>query len=196
MVNPSNPYDFITNPVNQPKKSLLPTGKVGRLIIVGVGLVLLLMLFIIVVSLLGSSDKALKADYAELTQQQTEIIRVSTLGSSSARESSTKNIAINSKLTVSSQQNEILPLAKKAGAPTDTKSLALGSNSKTDQTLESAEQSNQFDQAFSKVLLESLQVYQKQLKKLHDASENQSTKAILSKAFNSVNDLLKSLPSE
>lgn len=193
--NQPNPYDFITNAPTKPKKSLLPGGnsKTGRLILVGVAGVVLLLLFVIVVSLLSSGSAATRADYSTLMQQQTELVRIIDTGLSKARLPDTKNLAITTKLTLSSQQSALLAAAKNAGASTDPKSLAAGKDTKTDQTLESAEQTNQFDEVFTAQLVEHLQAYQKQLKKLYDATEDNPTKAKLSGSYSAVEDLLSNI---
>ena len=193
-----NPYDFITSAPTKPKRSLLPGGnsKTGRLLIAGAAGVALLLMVLVFVSILNSGNTALKSDYTELTRQQTELIRISTLASNKARQSDTKNLAITTQYAVASQQAELLPIAKKAGAPTDPKSLALGKNSSTDAALTTAEQANQFDSAFTKELVASLQAYQKQLKKIYDASSDNDTKDALSKSYNAVDDLWSNVNTE
>jgi hypothetical protein len=193
-----NPYDFITSSPAKSKKSLLPGGnsRTGRLLIVGAAGIALLIVILVFVSFLNSGSTALKAYYTELTQQQTELIRISTVAGSKARHSDTKNLAITTQYSIASQQTELLSLAKKAGAPTDPKSLALGKNTSTDAALTTAEQANQFDAAFIKELVASLQAYQKQLKKIHDASSDNAARDVLSKSYNAVDDLLRNVNTE
>ncbi len=187
-----NPYDFITKSGTPVKKSLFPSGnsKTRRLIIVGGGAIILIMLIVIVVGLINSGGSALKTDYQSLAQQQTELIRVSGIGRTKARQSEAKNLAVTTQYTLTSQQSDLLTIAKKAGASTDVKVLALGKDAKTDTILETADQSNQFDEMFLKTLLAGLKKYQLTLKKLYDSSSNNTTKDALSKAYNSVDLLL------
>ncbi len=187
-----NPYDFITNSPPQKKKSLLPGGgsKTTRLILAVLGGAVLIGLILIVVSLFGRGSTALKSDYTSLAQQQTELIRVSGIGVSKARQADAKNLAITAQLSLTSQQASTLALAKKAGAATDNKSLAAGRNTKTDDLLTRADQANQFDEVFTATLRDALQKYQQTLKKLYDASTASATKTTLSKNYNAVNALL------
>jgi hypothetical protein len=186
-----NPYEFITNPGPPPKKSLLPkvNSKKQRLIIAVAGAVVLLLIGLILLSLLNSGSAALKADYLKLLQQQTELIRVSDVGATKAKQSEAKNLAITAKLTLTSQQIETLKLAKSAGAETNPKFLTLGKNAQTDTQLTTAEQANQFDVTFVKTMLEGLQAYQQTLKKVQDASDA-NTKATLSTYYSAVSSLI------
>jgi len=191
-----DPYGFITNPAKAPKKSglgkLLPGGnsKQSRLIIAAAGGVILLFLAIIAYSFITSSGGDLKQDYLSLAQQQAEIIRVSDIGVSKAKQSEAKNLAVTTKYTLTSQQSAILNLAKKAGANTDAKSLILGKDNQTDSLLTTAEQTNQFDTVFIKTLQTKLQKYQQTLKKIYDASSKKSTKDILSNIHDNIDVLI------
>ena len=182
---PQSPYDFITNPSKPPKKSLLPGGNSfkARLLIVGIGITILLVVAIIVINILGSSSTGLKNDYLSLAQQQAELIRVSTIGIQKANDSDAKNLAILVQGSLSSEQPAILNLAKKAGVNTSAKSLALGQNTQTDKTLDAAAQTNQFDTVFIKTMQDGLKKYQQTLKKIYDATSDQKTKSTLSEDY-------------
>ncbi len=189
----NNPYDFITNPASQPKKKLFPGGNslTSRLIFIGGGVVILFLIGMLVISLLNSGAKSLKNEYTSLVLQQAELIRVSDIGVEKARQSKAKNLAITTRLSLTSQQPDLLALAKKAGAPTEPKILATGADAKTDTLLTTADQSNQFDEEFTKFIYASLLKYQQSLKNVYDATSKTSTKDTLSKNFNAVNVLLK-----
>lgn len=188
----NNPYDFITNPSKPARKSLLPGGKMGRIIIVGAGAAIIIMVGVIVAAVISSSGADLKTDYLSLAQQQTELIRVSDIGVTKARQTNAKNLAITTQYSLSSQQQEILALAKKAGAATDAKTLAAGKDDKTDALLTSADQANQFDDVFAKTLKALLQKYRLTLKKIYDATDSTSTKTTLSKNYEAVDRLVSS----
>lgn len=188
----SNPYDFITNPTTTPKKKLFPGGSslTGRLILIGAGVMILFMIGLVIVALLNSGSTALKNDYSSLVLQQAELIRISDIGVQKAQQSDAKNLAITTKLSLSSQQPGLLALAKKSGAATDPKILATSADTKTDTALTTADQANQFDEEFIKILSSGLQKYQQSIKKVYDATTNATTKDTLSKNFNAVNILL------
>lgn len=187
-----DPYDFINNPAQPAKKRLIPGGdsKKSKLITIGVGAVVLVLLALVAGVFISSRGSGVKNDYLTLVQQQAELIRISDIGTTKASQSEAKNLAITTKLTLSSQQTGLLKLAKKAGASTDAKSLALGKDTKTDTLLKTAEQTNQFDSALIKNLRTGLKKYQATLKKLHDASSSKSTKTTLAKDYQAVGLLI------
>lgn len=188
----NNPYDFITNSPTKPKKSFLPGGNslTSRLIIIGAGVMILFMIGLVVIALLNSGSTALKNDYSTVVLQQAELIRVSDIGVQKARQADAKNLAITTKLSLSSQQPDLLALAKKAGASTDPKILAASVNSETDTALTTADQANQFDEVFVEIMSAGLKKYQQSIKKVYDATSSAATKDTLSKNFNSINVLL------
>lgn len=189
--NGNNPYEFITAGGPVGKNTVLGGGgQKKRIIIVSIAAVLLLIVSLIVFSILSSGGGNVKADYQKLVQQQAELIRISEIGVSKARQTETKNLAITTQLTLSSDQAELLKIAKKAKAKTDAKSLVLGKDTKTDALLTTADQTNQFDQTFIKTLLAQLKDYQDNLKKVYDASSSKSTKDTLSKDYDAVKILL------
>ena len=194
-----DPYEFITNPGRPAKKSLLGSvlggnSAKGRLIIAAAGVVILLFLVVIAYSFITSGNGKLKQDYQSLAQQQAEIIRVSEIGVSKAKQTEAKNLAVTTKYTLTSQQPAILSLAKKAGAKTDAKTLILGKDNQTDSLLTTADQTNQFDTVFIKTLQTKLQKYQQALKKIYDASSKTATKDILTKDYDAVTSLIGSQP--
>ena len=189
-----NPYDFITQPPDPKKGRLLGGASKKQRIIVGAAIVLVLsFLAMIVVVLLGQSDNKLKADYLSLAQQQTELIRISDIGITKANRSEAKNLAVNAKLSLLSEQPAILALTKKAGVKTDSKILSMGKDSQADATLTTAAQTNQFDSVFIKTLQAKLKKYQETLQKIYDASTSQPTRDTLSKSYKNTEALIKSV---
>ncbi len=178
-----NPYDFITQPSAPKKGRLFGGSKKQRILIIGVGVMLLFIVVSLIIGLLGSADTGLKADYLTAAQQQTELIRISDIGVKQARSAEAKNLAFNAKSSLVSEQPALLKLAKKARASTDAKSLSGSKDSQTDALLTNAAQTNQFDAIFIKTMQTNLKNYQATLKKIYDQSTQQTTKDILSKDY-------------
>ena len=185
MENHQPDYSFITNPAKPAKKSLLPTGgsQKSRLVIVLGGLFGLIILAVIVMAVISSIGSGEKQQWLKLAQEQQELIRISEIGSQKAQNRDTKNLAITTKLSLTSSQSTINSLAKKNGAQVDSKSLALGRDSKTDAILKTAEQTNQFDKVFAEVLKTKLTTYQSDMKKLYEGTASAKTKASLASAY-------------
>jgi hypothetical protein len=190
MASSNNPYDFIANQGG--KKGRLAGGgsMKSRIIIVVVAAAVLLIIGIVLISLLSGSGGGLKDDYTSLVQQQAELIRIGELGTQKARQAEAKNLAYTVKLSLASQQGDMIHLAKKAKADTSAKSLALGRDSQTDAALTAADQSNRFDSTFITTMQAGLQKYQQALKKVYDQSTNKTNKALLSKAYDDVGVLI------
>ena len=175
-----NPYQFITDASNKPKGSLLPGGnsKQGRIIVAVVGLVILLIVGFVVMSLISSSGNSGKEDLLKAAQQQTELIRVSKLGIDKARDSSARNLAINTNLSLQSDQATLLSLSK-----VSPKQLGLTRSTKTDIALTTAEQSNKFDEVFTQTIQTSLAQYQATLKSAYDHSSGKKLKTALNDMY-------------
>ncbi len=121
-------------------------------------------------------------------KQQQELIRVAEIGINKAKTQDAKNIAITTKLALSSQQAEMQAAIKTAGL-NPKKVLTSSISTETDQALTAAEQNNRFDEEFLKVMSESLIAYQKSVKAAYDGATSKKLKAALTSQFNSANAL-------
>lgn len=179
----SNPYSFITDPGKPVKKKLLPSGgtKQGRIMIVVGGILGLAVIAVIVIAVINSLGNAQKQEWLTLAQQQQELIRISDIGSTKAKDRETKNIATTTRLSLTSSQPFINTLAKRNGAVFTSKTLTTGKDSRVDAQLTTAEQTNRFDSVFLQVLNQKLLAYEKQLNKLEQGASG-NTKASLAAA--------------
>jgi hypothetical protein len=163
-----NPYDFLdTQPV---KKSLLPGvggDKQKLLILIGGGLGLLALIGIILALVFGGAPSN-KEQLMSLAKQQNELIRVSSIGVEKARDNQARNLALNAKLTLTTDQQPLLTALRSQKVKPTAKQLAASKNAKTDQILTDAEQTNRFDEVFTNTLQSQLVAYQKELKAAYD----------------------------
>lgn len=188
----NSPYGFITESPQPGKKGFGAGGsKMQRIIVVGAIAAILLVVGLIFASVLGNAGSGAKADYQSLVEQQAEIIRVSEIGVEKARSSSAKNLAVTTKLSLTSSQSAINSIAKSGGAKTDAKTLALGKDGDTDKALTTAEQTNRFDETFIQKLNQLLSEYQKTLKRLHDQTTKASSKTTLEEAYKNAGLLMQ-----
>ncbi|MEO8862918.1 MAG: hypothetical protein ABI354_01190 [Candidatus Saccharimonadales bacterium] len=185
-------YDFITDPSKPPSKLSFGNTKKEKLIVAGVSVVVLIVIATIFSSLFSGGGGA-KQDYTSILQQQAEIIRISQIGIKQATQSSAQHLAVNTNLTLQSQQKDIAPIAQAAGIKKlNGKTLALGKDDKVDSTLSDASASNQFDSVFVGILQKKLVTYNEILKKVYDSASGKKTKATLSAAYDQVDLLIKS----
>lgn len=182
-----NPYDFIINSgTPQPKgKFNLPQGKspLQRVLIIAAGIVLLLVVFMVVATIFsgnGSRNKELLA----VAQDQTEIIRIADLAKSekSVRLASTKDLAVNTSLALTSAKVQTVALIK--GKKAGDKQLGLTKSSKTDSTLATAAANNQYDAKFVEILTAKLKAYQTKVKAAYSGAKTAKEKQVLQDAFN------------
>lgn len=185
-----NQYDFIFNPKQSGKKPALfgNTSKKGRMIVVGVGALVLIMLALLITGLISNAGKADTEALVAAAKQQQELIRVSKIGVDKARTQAAKNIAVTTLLALQSEQDEMQEAIKTAGL--NPKKVLTGSaNTKTDQALNAAEQNNRFDEEFLSVMTTSLTNYQKSVKAAYDGATSKKLKSALTLQFNSANAL-------
>lgn len=178
-----NPYDFITNHGSSNKNGFTSSNSKKTRILITVGFIsVLLIVGVLFWNFLSNSNGSLKNDYISLVQQQTEIIRVSEIGIKESRDSDTKNLALTTKLSLTSSQTKIINMAKKIGADTSKATIALGKDPKTDALLTAASQNNKFDEVFNAKLTEMLVKYQQTIKSIFEQTSNKSSKETLNKA--------------
>lgn len=167
-----NPYDFLQTSDPGKKKLIpsLPSGnskKQRTLIAVVVGFVVLLVIGIIFAVILGSAPSN-KEELLSLAKQQNEIIRVADIGVQKSRDAQAKNLALISKLTLTTDQQPLLTALKAQKVKISQKELTASKDSKNDTLLTNAAQANKFDEVFVELLQSKLATYQQSLKKAYD----------------------------
>lgn len=192
----ANQYDFIMNPGQKPKRSLLPGGKQKWIILAAGGLIVVMVVMILGTLLFGggggnsSSDQLLK-----VVKQQREIIRVSENGMNKAGGTEAKKLAGTTKLVVTTDNADLLSYLQRQKVKVDSKQLAStpsekSAQAKTDNELETAELNGRFDEVFLRIMTSLLEEYQKALASAHNTSENKNTKELLTKQSDNVPLLL------
>jgi hypothetical protein len=191
-----NPYDFIVNPAQPKKTRLLPGGNnplVKKLAVI-VGCVIIVAIVLGVGASLLGGKKTNTAELFSLAQTQHEIVRVATLGVSRATDQSAKNLAINTELSVATQQQQLVDFLAKHGRGTKDKELALTQNAATDRQLMQAQQTSTFDLAFAQIMQNQIQAYASTIKHLHATSTSTSAKALLNTDYIQTQLLLSQVP--
>jgi hypothetical protein len=187
-----NPYEFITNPGQAPKKRLFSGGNSlkTRLLIVGVGIFLALVVITILISVLSSAGRAGTDTLKSMVAQQEELARVADIGVLKAQDGTIKSLALNTKLSVMSQQKQVIAYLETKGVKLNKEELAAKKDTATDQELESAASSNRFDDTFSAELNAQLDAYLSSLKSTYDMAGNETSKKILSDSYISTATIL------
>ncbi len=142
------------------------------------------------ISLLSSAGQGQTQALIGLAQDQTELLRVATIGVEKRSSTNTKNFATTAKLSLQTAQNETLATLKASGHKLSAKDLALKKDVATDTQLEEAANNNNFDAVFIKTMQDSLQTYAARLQTMYKTSKSAAEKQLLQNDFNSVSRLL------
>lgn len=179
----SSQFDFIMNPQQPSKKSLvpLPTDPKMKLIFMviggGLGLILLLLLFFGIFG--GGNDSA--DGLVEVAQQQNEIIRVSEIGSKDATTSEAKKLAALVNSAIATDRTKTIDYLGKNGKKLSSKDLSLKQDAETDSELSTAKQNGRFDEVYIQMTLDYLEKYQQNLEAVYPSLGEQG-KAIIKQA--------------
>jgi hypothetical protein len=191
-----DPYDFILKGSQKPKKSLLPAGnsRKNRVILVVGAALFGLILIIIVLSLVTSSGSAGTKQLTTLAQSQNEIIRISSTGSTQARDSTIKGFSESVNLTMMSEQQQTTKYLSSHGAKVKPKVLLLGRDPQTDATLKSATAAGRYDDELLKTIEKQLNVYKIQLQQAYKQTSKKSEKILIQQLFDQATKLTKNQP--
>jgi hypothetical protein len=185
----NNPYGFITNPSVAPKKSGFGGNSAMRLLAIvgGAGLVLVILAVVLVsVFAKGESPQSLTS----LAQQQQELIRIATLGEQQASLNTTKNLAYNVDLSVSTSQAQLISYITKSGTKLTEKQLALKQDAKTDTLLTNAKATSTYDTALQKALAGQLQTYISDVQQAYNNAKSTTLKKTLAANYKAGKALL------
>jgi hypothetical protein len=178
-----NPYEFITNPPKPGRRGLLggASGAQRLLIIVGVVAVSLIIVLAVMRSL--TNKETVTESFFSIAQQQNELVRVADIGDQKASNDKTKGLALNAKLSLKTDQADLLNYFKQNGVKVDNKRLGLTKNSVTDKRLESADTTGTFDATFREVMKEQLTTYQNSLKDTFSSTNNGENRLVLDRYY-------------
>lgn len=194
----TDPYNFITDAgVPQKRASRLSLGGGSRaqrlLLVVGGAAIALIIVIAIANAMLGSNVSS--GGLTKLAEQQTELVRVAGIGLQNAQAQSTKNVAANIELSISSSNQQLLGFLKQHGTKLSAKTLNLGHSTQADQALNAANASSNFDTTFLIIIQNDLNAYTASLKESYAASHNQILKSQLSSDYNGAQLLLVQIKS-
>ena len=183
----------------EPPKKPKPTGLANnpflmKLILIAGGAVAVLIICAIVVNMLFA-PKTNIADIVTITQTEQEIVRVAAQGSSGT-DASTRDAAITTQLTVTTQQQIWLNFLAKHKKKVPLKELSLKKNVTTDAQLTQAKATSTFDGTYKTLMRNQLEAYNILLKDASDNAGEAQEKATLLAHYNQVQLLLQQLPQE
>lgn len=175
----NNPYEFIMNPQQPVRRNPLGGGGFLLKIVLIVGIGGLIAIILYVYALTTGTASTSNETMINIGQQQAEIKRVATAGTTVARSQKVKNFGSNTALTLTSNQFDLLTFLAKRGVKVENKTLGLKMNPVTDQKLTTARDASLYDEAYSEVLVAELKAYQASLQSAVVKTESQSEKTLL-----------------
>jgi hypothetical protein len=172
-------FDFIMNPGKQRNPRAIMNSKKQRIIVVGVGIALLLVITIIVSGILSSAANKSSNQVLDLIAYQSELKRVIALGNEKARSTSTKNKSLTASYTLEThyQQTSGMIAARGIKPPKDLLGRYVGSQ--TDVALDAASKANNFDEKYEAIYAEKLTKYRAKLTEIYPSlNKNEQIKLV------------------
>jgi len=192
---PQDQYAFIMQSGQKPKANLLGGLTSGSLVkrigLIGAAVVILFILIIVAASVLGGG-KSNTTPLVSVAQDQTELIRIAKMGTTSATTQSVRDAAFNAKLSLTSTQQQLLDYLKNGQhQKISTKELGLKQNAQTTTTLTNALATSTFDSAFTTSMKSLLTTYSQDLRTAYKANPGPKGRALLNKEFTGAQLLLQ-----
>lgn len=192
-----NPYEFILNPNQAPKKKKMGGLGGNKLVMLAVSIIggaLLIMIILTIVLNALAPKKISTEDLVGLAQTQTELLRVSQQASRSAVQQVTRNLATTVEYTMVTQQKQTLDVLAQNKVEVSPKELALKQNATTDQKFSTAKVTSTFDKTFTGIIQDELDNYATTLKNLSSISATKSERDRMSDYYRQVQQLISQIP--
>ena len=197
-----NPYDFILNPpkpANQHPLGRLPIPQVGgkslvaQIVVLVGGAVVLMIIIAVVISML-TGNKLNTTDLINLAAEQSELVAIATSGGGMVSQADNQQLAINTQLTIETDNQALLNFLASEGIKPSTKQLAADNNSEITIELQNAQQSSTQDVVFAQIMQSQLQTYTSNIKKDYNEASNTKLRQLLNTDYVQSQLLLKQIP--
>jgi len=186
-----NDYAFIMNPAKPTAKTSLFGGGSSKLILVVIALVIILLL-VGAFALLGNRPNPNQQAFLSLSQQQAELIRISSIGSAENDASAkTRTTALTTNMTVSTDATNLNSYLSKNGTSFKSEQLALGADANASKRLDTSLSTSTFDSVFNEILVAKLEKYQASLQQTYNQVSGDSAKQVLSTSYDHAELLTK-----
>ena len=189
---PENPYGFILNPNKDEKRSSKPLNKGinKKLLAVGSGVILILLISILWSAFSGSS-KSQEQRLLDLLSKQQEVVRISELvKKDDTLTQETKNWVSTISLTTSSEQEQLKAYLSSKSITIDKAVYDKSKNTKTDKSLTDAKQNNSFELTAKELLAGQLKSYRSDVQNAYNNASNEKSKTMLKGFFDSLTILI------
>lgn len=196
-----NPYDFIINPqtpVKHPLSGKLPDFSSNPILakyFVVIGGFIVILIFIGLIILIHDISKPNVAALIDLTAQQQEIVRVANLGQEDVTQTANQNLAIDTSLTIQTQQRQLISLLAQYGTVVSQKQLLMDMNGNTTEELNNAMNNSTVDVVFAQVMQNELQAYLNSLSQLSNTAPTRAERILTENDYLQAKLLINQVPS-
>ncbi len=185
----ANPYEFIFAEKSIEKKGPLGgMSLVKRILFIIGGLAVVTILLILATSLFSSKD-SINSRLFTVAQEQQEIIRVAGLGSAKATGSDARNLALNTQLSLTTNQKAVFTYITEHKGKVDDKLLGAKADTATDKLLETAATNNTYDATLVQTLHSQLVTYRTNLNTTYQQVSGKNARTLLADSYKAA-DLL------
>jgi hypothetical protein len=178
-------YDFIVNPQPALRKIPLAGGSMlSRILVVGVGLIVLIIAFSIIKGLVSGGGNS--AALLHVAQDQQAILHLTTAAAQQQGISGTNlNFAVTSNLVITSEKSQLLSYVTKQHQKISQKQLILKVKSSLDTQLTNAAAASTYDLTFQDIMKSQLADYQSALKFAYKQTTGVNGRKLLTADYNS-----------
>lgn len=162
-----------------------PKNNKQNIIMIGFSLLGVVVIAIIATIIIGIFKVDNSKKLTDLATYQNELQRIMEIGAEDSKSNAIKALAQTAASTYASHKQSTISLATKKGIKITDKQLSLGKSATTEDRLESAKNSNNFDEVFQKVYEEKLTEYQSKLNTLKDNESDKNIKTAIINYLNS-----------
>jgi hypothetical protein len=172
------PYDFFL--ANQ-QHGAKPVKSPFMLVVIGA--VVIIVIIIIAALLLSTGNGGNKQQILSVVRKQQEIVRVAELGTKGAQSTEAANLAVTTKLSVTTSQQQLIAAVKSKFSEKD---LDFAKDANVDTQLEQATQASRFDETFIKIMKQELADYETALQAAYQVTTSDNIKTILDSSYKQV----------
>ncbi len=180
---PNPDYNFILSG-KAPKKTLFGGTKKSRVLVFVAGAGLLLVVIVVIFSFLFSGPPSSTEQLVPITAKQVEIIRLTKTGEEQATSLNTRNYASAIKLSMTSANKQLVTLLASEGRKVSPKELSAAKDTKTDDALTTARQTNKFDEVFIETMKKSILDYQRDVQAVYTSTGSKKERLALESIYN------------
>jgi hypothetical protein len=199
--NPNPDYNFILNP-QTPSKSFLKIGNLsakGRLIVVGLIIILILVIFAIIKSLL-TTPVFNQNDFLSLVKQQQQLIHIVTVDVQTSQEQANLtggsiNFVTSANLVISTDQAKTIKYLKLNGVTINPQALNQSYSPTFDTELKNSLNTNTFTQTMNQIMQSELNIYKSDLLQTYQTTNGPHGKVLLRQEYANCELLIRELSS-